>query len=41
MNKLRKVLELDLSQTLYFKSHQGSVEDSSTMKNAEGFKFVS
>ena len=40
-NKLRQVLNLDPdSVTLYYKEHQKSIKDQSTMKNAEGFKFM-
>ena len=50
-NKLRQVLDLDPdSVTLYYKEHQKSIKvstslfnllkDQSTMKNAEGFKFM-
>jgi translation initiation factor 4E len=40
-NKLRQVLNLDPdSVTLYYKEHQKSIKDMSTMKNAEGFKFM-
>ena len=39
-NNIRKTLGLDSrKQVLYFKSHSRATEDSSTMKNAEGFKF--
>ena len=40
-NKLRQILNLDPeSVTLYYKEHQKSIKDQSTMKNAEGFKFM-
>lgn len=40
-NKLRQVLNLDPDNvTLYYKEHQKSIKDMSTMKNAEGFKFM-
>lgn len=40
-NKLRQFLGLDPdSVTLYYKEHQKSIKDQSTMKNAEGFKFM-
>lgn len=40
-NKLRQVLSLDPdSTTLYYKEHQKSIKDMSTMKNAEGFRFM-
>eukprot|EP00347_Sterkiella_histriomuscorum_P001517 403371728 len=40
-NKLRQLLGLDPSSvTLYYKEHQKSIKDQSTMKNAEGFKFM-
>lgn len=40
-NKLRQVLNLDPDNvTLYYKEHQKSIKDQSTMKNAEGFKFM-
>jgi translation initiation factor 4E len=40
-NKLRQVLNLDPdSVTLYYKEHMKSIKDQSTMKNAEGFKFM-
>lgn len=40
-NKLRQLLGLDPeSVTLYYKEHQKSIKDQSTMKNAEGFKFM-
>jgi translation initiation factor 4E len=40
-NKLRQLLQLDPSATtLYYKEHQKSIIDKSTMKNAEGFKFL-
>ena len=35
------MLQLDPSRvTLYYKEHIKSIKDGSTMKNAEGFKFV-
>lgn len=40
-NKLRQSLNLDPENvTLYYKEHQKSIKDQSTMKNAEGFKFM-
>ena len=40
-NKIRHLLSLDPAQvTLYYKEHGKSIKDGSTMKNAEGFKFV-
>lgn len=40
-NKLRQILQLDPENvTLYYKEHQKSIKDQSTMKNAEGFKFM-
>jgi hypothetical protein len=40
-NKLRQILNLDPeSVTLYYKEHMKSIKDQSTMKNAEGFKFM-
>lgn len=40
-NKLRQFLNLDPNNvTLYYKEHQKSIKDQSTMKNAEGFKFM-
>jgi hypothetical protein len=40
-NKIRHFLSLDPEQvTLYYKEHMKSIKDGSTMKNAEGFKFV-
>ncbi len=40
-NKIRHMLSLDPTQvTLYYKEHGKSIKDGSTMKNAEGFKFV-
>ena len=39
-NKMRHYMKLDPnSTTLYFKCHQKSIEDGSTMKNALGYKF--
>lgn len=39
-NKMRHFLKLDPdSTTLYFKEHQSSIKDGSTMKNALGYKF--
>lgn len=39
-NKMRHFLKLDPdSTTLYFKEHQNSIKDKSTMKNALGYKF--
>ena len=41
-NKIRHFLNLDPSMvTLYYKAHVKSIKDGSTMKNAEGFKFMS
>lgn len=40
-NKIRHFLSLDPTQvTLYYKEHIKSIKDGSTMKNAEGFKFM-
>lgn len=40
-NKIRHFLNLDPTNvTLYYKEHQKSIKDGSTMKNAEGFKFM-
>lgn len=40
-NKLRHFLNLDPnSVTLYYKEHGKSIKDGSTMKNAEGYKFM-
>jgi hypothetical protein len=40
-NKLRHFLNLDPSSvTLFYKQHVQSIKDGSTMKNAEGFKFI-
>lgn len=40
-NKIRLFLQLDPTNvTLYYKEHQKSIKDGSTMKNAEGYKFV-
>jgi len=40
-NKMRHFLSLDPANvTLYYKEHQKSIKDGSTMKNAEGFKFM-
>lgn len=40
-NKIRHFLALDPSNvTFYYKEHQKSIKDGSTMKNAEGFKFM-
>jgi len=40
-NKMRQLLTLDPEQvTLYYKEHQQSMKDGSTMKNAEGYKFL-
>jgi hypothetical protein len=40
-NKLRHFLNLDPSVvTLYYKEHVQSIKDGSTLKNAEGFKFM-
>jgi len=37
---MRQILQLDPdSTTLYFKEHQNSIKDGSTMKNALGYKF--
>ena len=39
-NRIRHCLKLDPSIcTLYFKAHQNSIKDQSTMKNALGYKF--
>ena len=39
-NRMRHFLELDPDfTTLYFKAHQNSIKDGSTMKNALGYKF--
>ena len=39
-NRMRHFLQLDPdSTTLYFKDHQNSIKDKSTMKNALGYKF--
>ena len=39
-NRMRHFMKLDPnSTTLYFKEHQGSIKDGSTMKNALGYKF--
>jgi len=39
-NKMRHYLKLNAeSTTLYFKDHQSSMKDKSTMKNALGYKF--
>ena len=39
-NRMRHFLQLDpASTTLYFKAHQNSIKDGSTMKNALGYKF--
>lgn len=39
-NRMRHFLKLDPdSTTLYFKDHQNSIKDKSTMKNALGYKF--
>ena len=39
-NRMRHYLQLDPeSTTLYFKAHQNSIKDGSTMKNALGYKF--
>jgi hypothetical protein len=41
LNKIRHFLQLDPTLvTLYYKEHQKSIKDGSTMKNAEGYKFV-
>ena len=40
-NKIRHFLSLDPTQvTLYYKEHIKSIKDGSTMKNAEGFRFM-
>ena len=40
-NKLRHFLNLNpVSVTLFYKQHVQSIKDGSTMKNAEGFKFI-
>jgi len=40
-NKIRHFLNLDPSAlTLFYKAHNQSIKDGSTMKNAEGFKFI-
>lgn len=40
-NRLRHILSLDPEGlTLYYKEHIKSIKDGSTMKNAEGFKFM-
>lgn len=40
-NKIRHFLSLDPTNvTLYYKEHIKSIKDGSTMKNAEGFKFM-
>lgn len=40
-NKIRHFLGLDPSQvTLFYKEHCKSIKDGSTMRNAEGFKFI-
>jgi len=40
-NKIRHFLNLDPANvTLYYKEHIKSIKDGSTMKNAEGFKFM-
>lgn len=40
-NKIRHFLALDPTNvTLYYKEHIKSIKDGSTMKNAEGFKFM-
>jgi translation initiation factor 4E len=40
-NKIRHFLNLDANSiTLYYKEHQKSIKDGSTMKNAEGYKFM-
>lgn len=40
-NKIRHFLGLDPANvTLYYKEHIKSIKDGSTMKNAEGFKFM-
>ncbi len=40
-NKIRHLLSLDPNSiTLYFKEHIKSIKDGSTMKNAEGYKFI-
>ena len=39
-NRMRHFMKLDPnSTTLYFKEHQNSIKDKSTMKNALGYKF--
>jgi hypothetical protein len=39
-NRMRTILQLNPDQTtLYFKEHQNSMKDKSTMKNALGYKF--
>ena len=41
-NRIRHFLGLDpQSVTLYYKEHIKSIKDGSTMKNAEGFRFLS
>ncbi len=40
-NKIRHILNLDPDQvTLFYKEHCKAIKDGSTMRNAEGFKFV-
>lgn len=40
-NKIRHFLSLDPEQvTLFYKEHSKSIKDGSTMRNAEGFKFI-
>lgn len=40
-NKIRHFLSLDPTQvTLFYKEHIKSIKDGSTMRNAEGFKFI-
>lgn len=40
-NKIRHFLNLDAnSVTLFYKEHNKSIKDGSTMRNAEGFKFI-
>jgi len=40
-NKIRHFLNLDPNDvTLYYKNHKNSIKDKSTMKNAEGYKFL-
>lgn len=40
-NKIRHFLNLDPAQvTLFYKEHVKSIEDGSTMRNAEGFRFI-